>query len=701
MRPTLRNEASEAWATIDTFHDRELAEKQRVAAERKRIFEGGIPLLSMITQSQALMSGVVGGIVLALIAVWIGVTNMFMVSIRSGVCIHAFWLNEELCCPSVEGGCSSFVTWGEYFSGEDGVHKPLINYVLFMTIGAFGAVASAILCKFYAPFAAGGGINEVKTVVSGHIFDRYFSGITLVFKAITVAMTTGCGLCVGKEGPFVHIGACVGDLVGGLFPAYENLSLRRELIAAGAGAGMAAAFGAPVGGVIFVIEEITSIFSFKVMIQTLIFGLVSVLVLRQFDVEHSGRIVQFSINFNRAWHWFELPLFMVLGAFCGLAGSLLSEINVKWVRVRKSTFLKRWPITEIFVLVLISNTIGYLVPTGKKGLLGLLADMYRDCDATQIDSGNVACQFDDDLFAVVSFLAAASSKMILNAVTVGTMVPAGVLVPALATGSLFGRAFGIMIASLQSVFSTAYFFNECSGAQLCVTPAAYAVVGSAAFLTGVTRMTVCLAVIMFELTGGLEYIVPIVIGILSAKAAGEFIGVESTYEIMIEENKMPYIDPKFDFNQSAFASDIIHAKQYVTVAARGNTVADVNDILEKNRAFAGFPVVDAENTLVGYVTRKALIGGLQRLTHIAARNPRLTIDTPVYFDESGERGSVDFSSIVESTTIQVPPSCSVQRLLNIFKSLGSRHVIVTNLSKFQGIITKKDLIKFIRDVGMH
>jgi chloride channel 3/4/5 len=697
-RPSLHVHHQDNWETIDTLHERDVAATQHIKNVERTIAKG--MQLPAFPESQAVLSAILGGTILALVAVWIHAANNFMVSIRLGLCVNAFWLDEETCCPGAEGGCPQFVTWGEYFAGPNGLHTHLIDFSALQILGALGAVFSAILCKFYSPFASGGGINEVKTIVSGHVFDRYFSAITLVFKAVAVAMTTGCGLPVGKEGPFVHMGACVADLISGLFPAYENQSMRRDLITAGAGGGMAAAFGAPIGGVIFAIEEIMATFSFKVMIQTLIYGIVAVLVMKQFDLEHSGRIVQFSINFNNPWHWFELPLFGILGAHCGIAGSLMTILNLKWIRLRKATFLKNWPITEVFVLVVLSNTIDYFLPTtGTRGLLGQLADMIRDCDATQVANGNTACLYSDDLVAVCIFLLAAIIKLLMNPLAVGALIPSGVLVQSLVAGALFGRAFGVMTKSLQSLFSDAYYFQECQGLQVCVTPAVYAVVGSAAYLTGVTRMTVCLAVVMFELTGGLEYLVPVVVGIMCAKWAGEYVGVESTYEIMIEENKWPYIDPKFEFNQVACALDVIGSKKYVTLSAHGNTVSDLNDVLERNRAFAGFPVTDDDDTLLGYVSRKALVSGLKRLSNTVVRHPEITADTLVYFDRSGPMNTVDFSSLVDSAVLQVPPTCTLQRLLILFKSLGSRHVLVTNLSKFQGIITKKDLIAFFREVG--
>jgi chloride channel 3/4/5 len=80
------------------------------------------------------------------------------------------------------------------------------------------------------------------------------------------------------------------------------------------------------------------------------------------------------------------------------------------------------------------------------------------------------------------------TKLVLTIVTFGIKVPSGVIIPALDAGALFGRLVGQLIPS--------------------ISPGIFAMVGSAAFLAGVSRMTISLAVIMFELTGQLSYVVP-------------------------------------------------------------------------------------------------------------------------------------------------------------------------------------------------
>jgi chloride channel 3/4/5 len=115
-------------------------------------------------------------------------------------------------------------------------------------------------------YAAGSGIPEIKTILAGFVIHGYLGGRTLFTKAVGLALSVASGLSLGKEGPFVHIASCVGNIVSRFFAKYENNEgKRREILSAASAAGVAVAFGAPVGGVLFSLEEVSYYFPPKVM----------------------------------------------------------------------------------------------------------------------------------------------------------------------------------------------------------------------------------------------------------------------------------------------------------------------------------------------------------------------------------------------------------------------------------------------------
>lgn len=103
--------------------------------------------------------------------------------------------------------------------------------------------------------AAGSGIPEIKTILSGFVIPHFLDFKVLVVKAVGAVFAVGTGMNLGKEGPFVHISTCVGYLVARWFPKYRgNGRKMREMLSVACSSGLSVAFGAPIGGVLFSYE---------------------------------------------------------------------------------------------------------------------------------------------------------------------------------------------------------------------------------------------------------------------------------------------------------------------------------------------------------------------------------------------------------------------------------------------------------------
>ena len=103
--------------------------------------------------------------------------------------------------------------------------------------------------------AAGSGIPEIKTILSGFVIPHFLDFKVLFVKAVGSTFAVATGMCLGKEGPFVHISTCAGYLVASLFPKYkENGRKMREMLSVACSSGLSVAFGAPIGGVLFSYE---------------------------------------------------------------------------------------------------------------------------------------------------------------------------------------------------------------------------------------------------------------------------------------------------------------------------------------------------------------------------------------------------------------------------------------------------------------
>lgn len=135
---------------------------------------------------------------------------------------------------------------------------------------------------------------------------------------------------------------------------------------------------------------------------------------------------------------------------------------------------------------------------------------------------------------------------------------------------------------------------------------------SLSLIGGVTRMTVSLVVIMFELTGGLEYIVPLMAAAVTSKWVADAFGKEGIYEAHIHLNGYPFLDVKDEFTHRTLATDVMRPRRGeppLSVLTQDNmTVEDVETLI-KDTDYNGFPVVVSRDSerLIGFAQRRELI----------------------------------------------------------------------------------------------
>ena len=130
------------------------------------------------------------------------------------------------------------------------------------------------------------------------------------------------GLSVGKEGPSVHVACSIGSVVAGCFYRFSRSQAKmREIVTAASAAGVATAFGSPIGGVLFALEEMTLNFPIKTMWRSFFCALVATVTLSAMNPYRTGKLVLFQVHFDRDWHFFELGFFILIGVF-GVSSSL-------------------------------------------------------------------------------------------------------------------------------------------------------------------------------------------------------------------------------------------------------------------------------------------------------------------------------------------------------------------------------------------
>ena len=134
---------------------------------------------------------------------------------------------------------------------------------------------------------------------------------------------------MGKEGPLVHVACCVGNIVPRFFEKYaRNEAKKREMLSAASAAGVSVAFGAPIGGVLFSLEEVSYYFPYKTMWRSFFCAMIAAISLQLMNPFRTGKLVLFQVEYKRNWHAFELPFFVLLGILGGLYGTMFIKLVI-------------------------------------------------------------------------------------------------------------------------------------------------------------------------------------------------------------------------------------------------------------------------------------------------------------------------------------------------------------------------------------
>lgn len=184
------------------------------------------------------------GIAAGLSAGFIDIGTTWMSDLKEGICLDAFWLNREQCCWLANdttfdeaANCSQWYTYSKLFgiTNSQGAGSYIVEYILYIIVALFMAGFAAMLVRVFAPYACGSGIPEIKTILSGFIIRGYLGKWTLMIKSVGMMLGVSAGLSLGKEGPFVHVACCCGNIFSYLFPKYgkkkkEKFSLLLPLL---------------------------------------------------------------------------------------------------------------------------------------------------------------------------------------------------------------------------------------------------------------------------------------------------------------------------------------------------------------------------------------------------------------------------------------------------------------------------------------
>lgn len=696
----------EDFKTIDWINDNLQSNKRKLLLNENT--QTSFKLLNFYKSLQTYIILTAVGITIGFVAGSLNIVTEYLSNIRTGYCASHFYLNKNFCCwgELEESKCTDWVHYSNSF--------PPFNYAIYILISLTLSFTACSLVLNYAPLAAGSGISEIKCIVSGFTLSGFLSTWTFLMKAIGLPLAIASGLSVGKEGPSVHYAVCIGSIISKIFlkthfsskndsKTSSSLTFKNILVASSA-AGVAVAFGSPMGGVLFSIEEISNMFKLSTMWESYYCSLVAVFILKLMNPFRTGQVVMFEVIYDQDWHFFEIPFFIILGLFGGIYGIIISKYNIKMVSFRKKFLGINLALKEVLFLALITSAISYFNDFLKLDMTEGMQILFEACNETF--ENHKICHLNSKpkiLKTLFTLIFATLIRMVLIVFTYGCKVPAGIFVPSMACGATFGRALGVLVQIWhQNHPESKYFTTGClADNSKCITPGTYAFLGAGAALSGITHLTVTVVIIMFELTGAVKYIIPTMITVAVTKIINDKYGKGGIADQMIVFNGLPFIDPheEHDFFEH-LVSDAM-TKKIVSLPQHGLTYKQLS-VIVADTSFQTFPVIESKGNPVicGIIGRDEVITVIQNAQSKGAidlNSECLFSSTTIASSSNNSRNKSDhlnFQHYINDAPLTVELDTPLETVLDLFHKVGPKCILVEHEGLLQGLLTRKDILKY-------
>jgi len=376
---------------------------------------------------------------------------------------------------------------------------PGVRIPIAIAIGALCGGIAVWLVKRFSPDAGGSGIPQLKGFVLGERSMQWKRLLPVKFFAGLIGI--GGGFALGREGPTIQMGGATGLMVSEWFRVKPGEGERKALIAAGAGAGLAAAFNAPLAGVMFVLEELAGNFTPVVFVSAFLASVAADVVGRVL----TGEMPVFQLREMVAPNVHALPAALILGVCCGVGGVAFNRGILKSLDLYARL---RWPSWLMGALAgAIAGLASGLYP-GVAGGGGVLAERAL--------TGEIALHW----LPLLLF-----ARFFLTMECYGTGAAGGIFGPLLVIGALGGLGFGHVAHLAVPTWAP--------------QPEAFAVIGMGGLLTAIVRAPLTGIVLMIELTGKYDFMLPLLACCLVAYGVIEALGEPPVYDsLRIRSNRL-------------------------------------------------------------------------------------------------------------------------------------------------------------------
>jgi H+/Cl- antiporter ClcA len=511
------------------------------------------------------------------------------------------------------------------------------GYSIYIAWSMVTAFLSSVVC-LAVPTAAGSGVPDVMAYLNGIMFPKIFNLRNLVTKSISCILAVNSGLSVGAEGPLIHIGS----LIGAGLPTGRSRTLRcsasegvaqfrnpqdhRDFISAGAACGVTAAFSSPIGGLLFIMEEVATVFPTKLAWMVFLSCLTAMLPIELINTfvmgwrtnplnTGGGNIAENAIALFEVHRSDAVPVNLttivptvILATYMGFLAVAFTVGNIKIVRWRAKRITPNviLRVLEPPLCALFFVTLNFCVPLAfdcepipkhfkpERDDTILFTAFCQDSNEfhplatlTLTNSYNAIrllfTQKTDQMFPwhalLVYHLLYTAGAMVAG----GMFMSSGIIIPTIVMGASGGRLAGVI------------FNRSWSDAGLM------SLIGAAAYFGGLSRLTFSLVVIMMEITNDLTHLPWIMLAVVVAKSIGDRY-CHSLYHALLEVKCVPFLEVQTNVHKfDTFSAMDIMTKDVVTIS-RKQSMTELVTLLQGNKHH-GYPVVTREGKYIGMLSR--------------------------------------------------------------------------------------------------
>lgn len=506
------------------------------------------------------------------------------------------------------------------------------HFFFLPAVGLLGGLVAGALIQFVAPAATGSGIPQVKAAIMGVPQDLGLR--TAIVKLVSCVVALGSGLSMGREGPTVQLSAALSAKASEMIRSSPKH--RAQLIAAGAGAGLAAAFNAPLAGALFVLEELIGRIS-GFTVGTAVVACFMAAVLSRLVGVHSLDIEMSKLNGLSTFFPVDIPFYLLLGAAAGLLGALFNKSIIGGLTFNRDRL--KWPLTITSGLAgLISGVLVASVPA-----------LYHDYSGLReaLVEGNLGLS---------TILMALVLQFVLTVIAYSSGAPGGLFAPSLTMGACLG----LLVAFVE---------HQLCGSSNSIT---FAIVGMGAVFCAVARVPMTAVVIIFEMTTDFNVVLPLMICSVVSYLVAEKLDPGSIYDQLLEWGG---IDTEAVGSQPSIMKTMTAGQM---MQRQVETIEQTASLAQLRAQFAasrhhGFPVLGHDKKIVGMITQHDL----------------MLVDQG---QGEGQADDLTAQKIMVPNPVIVDVDQSLAEAVLLFDNYKISHIPVLENGRMVGILTREDIL---------